>query len=158
VDNFTQQVHVLTPYGRKDAIPFDRIIDIQKCESTIYVSVSERVWILHGCDPAWLNKPVPAIAVGIFSGHIVSGVVVPKWPGARPGQWLHLKASEVTLTADHKSIISRLLSVGFNPRRVGTPSAERDRIMHTAKGRISKFLTKSLNKAGRVPLPHDPSA
>lgn len=139
VDNCKCVVHVLSRTGGRSKIRFEDIVDIQKSELPILVNIPVDIWDLHKCDPCFRNRPVRALAVQVFDGRIITGVVVPKWPGSRPGAWLHLPNPSIHETA----LIRNLPSMGFNLRRFGDPATTRNNAMSAARRRVGALLKKS---------------
>jgi hypothetical protein len=158
-DTAAQKVHALDMTCGQHRIAFDEIIDIQPAIAPITTTVSPDIWALHQGDPTYLDRPVPVLAVQIHDRHQIGGLVVPKWPGKKVGQWLHLNDyySLNTLSCDERTLLQNVPSMGFNPTRFGDIYVSRKRNARNAQNRLTNFITKTLTMQKTVPLPLDPS-
>jgi len=160
VDYVQEQIHVMTPFGARRKISFAEVSDIQKAEAPVLARVPEAIWRAHGCDPAFMGKPVRVLAVSIFEGKI-NGVAIPKWPGTIPNATLSLsmRRGDVELLngVSEIDLITALPSSGFNPRRYGDPATVRNRGMRVARNHVAKFIGRSLSSTKRIVPPMDPS-
>ncbi len=156
LDHAAGVIHCLTASGNARQVAFSDVVDVITTPNPITFTVPQALWSLHACDPAYLGRPVRPVAVGVASSGRVQGLVLPKFPGARPGEHLHLDCTPEQLGLSVKQLLQSLPSSGFNPKRTGDPEAGRNRAYRTAAGRVRAWLT-TVGGAAVATLPLDPS-
>lgn len=156
-DPVTALVHVLSATGYSQTIRYQDIIDIQRAVDPVMVTPNEQLWTRHGCDPRYLGRPVRAISASVSQGSRFRGLVIPKWPGSKPGAVIHLDLSAHATGRTETELLAALPSAGFSPRRCGDPEKIRKSIQRTASGRITKWIQASCQAQGRVHVPKDAS-
>lgn len=141
--NYEQEiVHALSFSGNAYEIKFDDVSDIIKADEPVLVLMPAETWVQHRCDPAYLGKPVRAVAMTIYEGRI-TGVAVPKWPCSEKGviTW-SARAGDTTLPGLTDADLMRALpAFGFNPKRYSDGAASRNRDYRIASTKIKNMIT-----------------
>lgn len=140
VDHAASVIHCLTAAGNARQVAFADVQDVIPASNRVTIVPPAETWTLHGCDPAYLGQPVPAIAVMVNAHSRVKGLVLPKFPGARPGEHLHLACGEELHGKSDQQLIHALPVSGFNAKTRVSPDLERSRGLRTAANRISNWL------------------
>lgn len=148
-------VHTMSASGYRCTVLFADILNIEKCLDPVTLVVAEGIWAAHQCDPAYLGKPVRAIAAMLGERGQFRGLWIPKWPCSRPGQMLTLDVTASTLGLSESDILSVLPT--NRCRRYHDPELARNRTKRVAKTRFQKFLEVATGGAVDARLPLDPS-